>query len=147
MHKMIHNILNVRAAVTYIPYQDLENKRMMLDMLDKPTEFIDHIRRYANSLTTQMVFGFRTVRNNDPQLKQLFHVRLPCLLRVQLDPLKLMSSEFRVSSSGGSSFKELVRSCLTSILSYKHSPRFFVPTITTLEDSTKTRWLCILVTG
>jgi hypothetical protein len=74
MHKMIHNILNVRAAVTYVPYQDLENKRMLLDFLVKPAEFVGHIRRYTNSLTTQMIFGFRTVDSNDPKLKQLFHV-------------------------------------------------------------------------
>lgn len=81
MHKMIHNILNVRAAVTYVPYQDLENKRMMLDLMEKPAEFVDHIRRYTNSLTTQMIFGFRTVDNNDPKLKQLFHVRISYFLR------------------------------------------------------------------
>lgn len=71
---MIHNILNVRAAVTYVPYQDLENKRMLLDFLVKPGEFVGHIRRYTNSLTTQMIFGFRTVDSNDPKLKQLFQV-------------------------------------------------------------------------
>lgn len=75
---MIHNILNVRAAITYVPYQDLENKRMILDILDEPAAFVDHIRRYTNSLTTQMIFGFRTVDSNDPMLKQLFHVRLSC---------------------------------------------------------------------
>lgn len=40
--------------------------------LEQPELFIDHIRRYTNSLTTQMVFGFRTVSIDDPQLKQLF---------------------------------------------------------------------------
>lgn len=77
---MIHNILNVRAAVTYVPYQDLENKRMLLDFLVKPGEFVGHIRRYTNSLTTQMTFGFRTVDSNDPKLKQLFHVSISCPL-------------------------------------------------------------------
>lgn len=40
--------------------------------LEQPDLFIDHIRRYTKSLTTQMVFGFRTVSVDDPQLKQLF---------------------------------------------------------------------------
>jgi hypothetical protein len=74
MHKMIHSILNVKAAATYVPYQDLENKRMMLDLLDEPAEFAAHIRRYTTSLTTQMIFGFRTVDKNDPRLLQLFQV-------------------------------------------------------------------------
>lgn len=74
MHKMIHNIFNMRAAVTYVPYQDLENKQMLHDLLNGPDDFVNHIRRYSNSLTTQMVFGYRTPNNDDPRLRQLFHV-------------------------------------------------------------------------
>ncbi|KAK4934772.1 hypothetical protein LTR10_024049 [Elasticomyces elasticus] len=70
---MIHNILNIKAAVTYVPYQDLENKFMLLGLLNQPDEFANHMRRYTNSLTTQMVFGFRTLDINDPKLQQLFH--------------------------------------------------------------------------
>lgn len=79
IHKMIHNILNIKAAVTYVPYQDLENKFMLLGLLDQPMEFANHIRRYTNSLTTQMVFGFRTLSFDDPKLQQLFTVSLPQL--------------------------------------------------------------------
>ncbi|EXJ80110.1 hypothetical protein A1O1_08252 [Capronia coronata CBS 617.96] len=73
IHRMIHNILNIKAAVTYVPYQDLENKFMLLGMLNQPEEFANHMRRYTNSLTTQMIFGFRTLNINDPKLQQLFH--------------------------------------------------------------------------
>ena len=74
IHKMIHNILNIKAAVTYVPYQYLENEFMLLSLLDQPAEFANHIRRYTNSLTTQMVFGFRTTSFQDPKLQQLFTV-------------------------------------------------------------------------
>lgn len=74
IRKIVHNNLNIKAARTYVPYQDLENKNMLVGMLEKPNLFIDHIRRYANSLTTQMIFGFRTPDIDDPKLKQLFHV-------------------------------------------------------------------------
>ncbi|KAH7397323.1 cytochrome P450 [Pyrenochaeta sp. MPI-SDFR-AT-0127] len=73
IRKIIHNNLNIKAARTYIPYQDLENKFMLVSFLEAPNLFIDHIRRYTNSLTTQMVFGFRTTSNQDPKLKQLFY--------------------------------------------------------------------------
>ncbi|KAL1961759.1 hypothetical protein VTN77DRAFT_1085 [Rasamsonia byssochlamydoides] len=72
IRKMLHNILNIKAAKSYVPYQDLENKQMLCGFLDQPDLFIDHIRRYTNSLTTQMVFGFRTISIDDPKLKQLF---------------------------------------------------------------------------
>ena len=73
IRKMVHNILNIVAAKSYVPYQDLENKQMLMGLLEQPDLFADHIRRYTNSLTTQMVFGFRTISIDDPKLKQLFH--------------------------------------------------------------------------
>jgi len=62
----------MRAAITYVPYQDLENKQMLCDLLDTPGDYAHHVRRYSNSLTTQMVFGFRTSEHTDPKLRQLF---------------------------------------------------------------------------
>jgi hypothetical protein len=76
MHRMVHNIFNMRAAITYVPHQDLENKQMLRDLLGQPHDFVNHIRRYSNSLTTQMVFGFRTTSNADSKLRQLFNVSL-----------------------------------------------------------------------
>ncbi|KAK5070698.1 hypothetical protein LTR24_010605 [Lithohypha guttulata] len=69
---MLHNILNITAAKSYVPYQDLENKQMLLGILTEPGEFVNHIRRYTNFLTTQMVLGFRTTSIHDPKLQQLF---------------------------------------------------------------------------
>ncbi|KAG4433719.1 hypothetical protein IFR05_010800 [Cadophora sp. M221] len=72
VHKMMHNTLNVKTAVAYIPYQDLENKDMMMAFLDQPEDFLKHVRRYTTSLTTQMVFGYRTISNTDPRLLEFF---------------------------------------------------------------------------
>ncbi|OTB07018.1 hypothetical protein M426DRAFT_54404 [Hypoxylon sp. CI-4A] len=73
IRRLKQNSLNIKASRTYVPYQDLENKAMLLAFLEKPDQFIDHIRRFTNSLTTQMVFGFRTISIDDPRLQQLFH--------------------------------------------------------------------------
>lgn len=54
---MIHALLNVTAAQSYVPYQDLENKQMLHEFLDQPSLFLESIRRYSNSLTTSIVFG------------------------------------------------------------------------------------------
>ncbi|KAJ2905584.1 cytochrome P450 oxidoreductase [Zalerion maritima] len=72
IHKMVHNILNITAAVTYLPYQDLENKIMLKGFLDTPADFLNHIRRFSYSLSTQMIFGYRCRDINDPKLHQLF---------------------------------------------------------------------------
>jgi hypothetical protein len=55
IRKLVHNLLNQNVARTYVPYQMLENKQMLNDLLDTPDDFLKHIRRYSNALTTTMV--------------------------------------------------------------------------------------------
>lgn len=76
-HQLARRILNVSVARTYVPYQDLENKAMLLGFLQSPGDFINHLRRYTASLTTQMTFGFRTVNMHDPRFKEAFDVCKP----------------------------------------------------------------------
>lgn len=74
IRKLAHSLLNIRVARTYVPYQDLENKAMLMGFLESPNDFIMHIRRYTTSLTTQMAFGYRTPTSDDPNLVEMFHV-------------------------------------------------------------------------
>lgn len=69
---MIHGLLNVVSSKGYLPYQVLENKQMLFQFLTEPNDFLKHIRRYSNALTTTMVFGWRTPTYEDPKMKQLF---------------------------------------------------------------------------
>lgn len=71
-HKILYSSLNANKAKEYLPYQDLESRQMLLGLLESPELFAEHIRRFANSLTTQMVFGFRTTDIFDPRLLQLY---------------------------------------------------------------------------
>ena len=45
---------------------------MLYDFLETPDQFLKHIRRYANALTTSMVFGWRTPTYENAAIKQLF---------------------------------------------------------------------------
>ncbi|KAF2443306.1 cytochrome P450 [Karstenula rhodostoma CBS 690.94] len=72
MRSLVHDHLNVKASISYVPYQDLENRQMLLGFLESPGRWVDHIRRYTNALTTQMVFGFRTVSIDDENMHTLF---------------------------------------------------------------------------
>ncbi|EMD01271.1 hypothetical protein BAUCODRAFT_62200 [Baudoinia panamericana UAMH 10762] len=72
IRKSVHNLLNVGMSKTYVPYQMLENKQMLYDLLHTPDDFLKHIRRYSNALTTTIVFGWRTSVYEDPKLMQLF---------------------------------------------------------------------------
>lgn len=68
----MHAVLHINASKGYVPYQDLESKQMLCGFLDEPHLFSDHIRRFTNSLTTQMVFGFRTIDIHDENLLRLY---------------------------------------------------------------------------
>lgn len=69
---MVHGLLNIAAAKSYVPYQMLENKQMLYELLTEPDRFMYHIRRYTNALTTTMVFGWRSSTYEDEKMKQLF---------------------------------------------------------------------------
>lgn len=89
----MHTTLNIKSAVAYIPYQDLENKDMLVAFLDDPSNFMQHLRRYTTSLTTQMVFGYRTTSKNDPRLLQFFEVRCP--IKMMLTNMLIAAQELR----------------------------------------------------
>lgn len=74
VRKLAHSVLNVRVARTYVPYQDLETKAMLIGLLENPDDFINHVRRYTMSLTMQMTFGSRIPASDDPDLLELFDV-------------------------------------------------------------------------
>jgi hypothetical protein len=77
IHRTIHSFLNIKAAVSYVPYQELESIFFLGDLLDTPNDLLHHIRRFTHSLSTQMIYGYRCVNKNDPNLRQLFEVG-PC---------------------------------------------------------------------
>jgi cytochrome P450 len=70
--KLVHSLLNISAAKSYVPYQMLENKQMLYEMITQPERCMYNIRRYTNSLTTTMVFGWRSSTYEDEKMMQLF---------------------------------------------------------------------------
>jgi len=72
IRKVLHSMLHVTVAKRYVPYQSLESKQMLQEILDHPEGLKDSLQRYSNSLTTQMTFGWRTISNTDPKLTLLF---------------------------------------------------------------------------
>ena len=74
LRSMIHRFLNINKSTSYVPYQDLENKQLLFELLSEPENLLPSLRRYAMSLTTSIVYGIRTPSHKDPRLTQLFHV-------------------------------------------------------------------------
>ncbi|KAL2190582.1 cytochrome P450 [Thermothelomyces heterothallicus CBS 203.75] len=66
------SIHTFKAVKAYVPYLELETTSVMTDLLDKPQLIFHHIRRYTNSVSTQLVYGFRTPRIDDPKLLLMY---------------------------------------------------------------------------
>jgi hypothetical protein len=76
----MHQLLTAKQADTYRPYQDLESKKLIYDLLKSPAKFPLHNRRYSNSGTPltnvnpvimSVVFGRRTM-TEDADVEALF---------------------------------------------------------------------------
>ncbi|KUI74337.1 Isotrichodermin C-15 hydroxylase [Cytospora mali] len=74
---------------------------MLVGFVERPEMFIDHVKRFTTSLTTQMIFGFRILTEDDPLPKKLFNIsitpELPCdAITLDLTP-PLVQSFDRIS--------------------------------------------------
>ncbi|RLL94183.1 hypothetical protein CFD26_102569 [Aspergillus turcosus] len=60
--KMWQTVLNGSAAKQYLPYQELETRQLLFDLLQAPNEWRDHIERYSNSVAMTMDLSETGVR-------------------------------------------------------------------------------------
>lgn len=72
IRRISHSALNVEAAKSLVPYQDLESKQLLHGFLEAPNDFVDHVHRYSNSVITQIVWGWRSATHDDPRVKKVF---------------------------------------------------------------------------
>lgn len=98
MRRIVHTALNIDVAKSYIPYQDLESVQLLVGLLEKPDRFFDHIHRYSNSLTTQIVFGWRTPTIDNPRTTKLFD-NIAKLSAMGSSPLGMMLDMFPLLQS------------------------------------------------
>ncbi|KAI1360873.1 cytochrome P450 family protein [Xylaria arbuscula] len=90
IRRVNHQIMNVVAARAFIPYQTLESRQMLVDMLESPDNYERHIQRYSNSIACQMTYGFRTTSWTDPKLQSVISLFVEiCDLAVTI-PARLM---------------------------------------------------------
>jgi len=71
LRKVMHQLLTAKQADSYRPFQDLESKKLIYDLLGHPETFNLHNRRYSNSVIMSVVFGRRTM-TEDPDVEALF---------------------------------------------------------------------------
>ncbi|KAL6408581.1 putative cytochrome p450 protein [Ilyonectria robusta] len=66
--KIMHSILNGRQAdAKFVPFQNLEAKQLVYEILKEPENFHKASQRFSNSVILSVIFG-RRARNNDELL-------------------------------------------------------------------------------
>ncbi|KAJ3549263.1 hypothetical protein NM208_g588 [Fusarium decemcellulare] len=60
IRKLYHVRLNVKSADAFLPYQHFDGLQLLHDLVQRPDSWVEHIRRYTASVSTTLLYGFRT---------------------------------------------------------------------------------------
>jgi hypothetical protein len=57
IRRLYHHTLHLNKSAEYVPYQEVENKQLLYDMMTDSSDLLDQFRRYSSSLVTSIVYG------------------------------------------------------------------------------------------
>ncbi|KAI4720577.1 cytochrome P450 [Aureobasidium sp. EXF-10727] len=73
LRKVAHSLLSTKVVENYDPYQELERKQMLNEILERPDDVQLSMQRYTTSLTATLLFGWRASSTTDPRARRLDH--------------------------------------------------------------------------
>jgi cytochrome P450 len=83
IRKIMHSILNIRNAATFAPFQDLESRQLLYEVLKQPEKWFLANQRFANSVVMSVVFGKRILDRKDENVEALFQTSMEFILAQQ----------------------------------------------------------------
>ncbi|OQU99356.1 hypothetical protein CLAIMM_04995 [Cladophialophora immunda] len=110
--KLYHARLNVRTTDTYLPYQHFESIQFLHDLLYQPAEFLEHTRRFTASVSTTLIYGWRTPKIHDGWVKSLlewFDTTSDAINFQLVDFYPFLKPWYRIMPHWLSSYKRLLR--------------------------------------
>ncbi|KAH8721733.1 cytochrome P450 [Ilyonectria robusta] len=69
--KMYHVRLNVKSADRYLPYQHFDSLQLLNDFAINPGGWVQHVQRYTASISTTLLYGWRTPQTSTGYVKDL----------------------------------------------------------------------------
>jgi hypothetical protein len=69
--RLSHSILNVGATKQFVPFQELETTKLLIDLLVDPADHRRHIFRYSNSIGLLLTCGRRAPMPDDPDIIEI----------------------------------------------------------------------------
>ena len=73
--KVVQALLNVNAVDNLLPIQNAEALQTMVQLLQDPEGYYDHIRRYSTAVILASVFGQRGASFDSPKVQALYHAQ------------------------------------------------------------------------
>ena len=83
IRKIMHSILNIKNAATFAPFQDVESKQLIYEVLQKPDLWWRANQRFANSVIMSVVFGKRIIEREDENVEELFETSREFIMALQ----------------------------------------------------------------
>ncbi|KAH0366556.1 cytochrome P450, partial [Aureobasidium melanogenum] len=71
LRKVIHSLLSIKASKNYDPYQEMERKQMLDEILINPNDVFTSLQRYTTSLVATLLYGWRASSSTDPRMHKL----------------------------------------------------------------------------
>ncbi|RTE70058.1 hypothetical protein BHE90_015554 [Fusarium euwallaceae] len=68
---MYHVRLNVKSADRYLPYQAFDSLQLINDLAVRPEGWVQHVQRYTASISTALLYGWRTPATDTGYVKDL----------------------------------------------------------------------------
>lgn len=75
LRKTVQALLNVKAVDSVFPIQNAEATQTMCQLIQDPSRYHDHIRRYSTAVILSSVFGQRGAEFDSPKVKALYHAQ------------------------------------------------------------------------
>jgi cytochrome P450 len=79
----MHAILNIKNAPTFAPFQDLESKQLVYEVLQAPEKWYLANQRFANSVVMSVVFGKRIMDRMEGNVEALFDTSREFIMAMQ----------------------------------------------------------------
>ncbi|KAK6081151.1 cytochrome P450 [Seiridium cupressi] len=73
--KILQSLLNVNVVDRLLPLQEAEATQTMLQLVQDPQGYYDHIRRYTTAVILASVYGQRGARFDSPNVQALYHAQ------------------------------------------------------------------------
>ena len=74
MRKLAQGVLSVSIVNTMLPIQSAEATQTLFQLLNDPTNYYDHIRRYSTAVVLASVYGQRAANSSSDKVRIIYDV-------------------------------------------------------------------------